>query len=325
MRRRDVLLAGSALLAAPSLARAQAGRTLTLYTSQPQQDAQRTVDGFMAATPGLRVEFVRDGTTQLMARLRAEFAAGAPRPDVLLIADSVTLESLKVENRLQAHAAANIAAYPAGTHDPARFWFGTKLITTGIVYNRAAPVRPETWADLLDPRLRGQIVMPAPAVSGAAMIHVAALAQSPAHGWDYLRRLAENRVRPSGGNGDVMRQVAGGERLYGIIVDFLPIRERARGVPVEFVFPRDGVSAISEPAAILSTARNVDDARRFVDFLISRPGQELASAMGYMPALPGVAPPAGFPPEVRVLPFDAARALADDATIRRQIQAVFGE
>jgi iron(III) transport system substrate-binding protein len=301
--------------------------TLTLYTSQPQQDAQRTVDAFMAANPTIRVEWVRDGTTQLMARLRAEFAAGNPRPDVLLIADAVTMESLKAENRLAAHPEANLSGYPDGVHDPQRFWFGTKLITTGIVVNRAAPMRPESWADLTRPELRGQIVMPSPNVSGAAMIDIAAKAQAPGLGWDYLRRLAENRVRPAGGNGDVMRQVAGGERLYGVIVDFLPLRERARGVPVEFVFPREGVSAISEPVAILRSARNVEAAKRFVDFLISRQGQELASAMGYMPALPGVPVPAPFQgvTNVRLLPFDAAAALRDDQAIRRQIREVFGE
>lgn len=306
---------------------AAAQQTLTVYTSQPQQDAQRTVDAFMAAHPNIRVEWVRDGTTQLMARLRAEFAAGNPRPDVLLIADSVTMESLKAENRLLAYPEANVEGYPAGVHDPQRFWFGTKLITTGIVVNRAAPFRPTSWADLLRPELRGQIVMPSPAVSGAAMVDIAAKAQAPGLGWDYFRRLAQNRVRPTGGNGDVTRQVAGGERLYGIIVDFLPLREQARGVPVDFVFPREGVSAISEPVAILRSARNVEAAKRFVDFLISRPGQELASAMGYMPAMTGIAPPATFGgvTSVNLLPFDAAAALRDDATIRRQIREIFGE
>lgn len=299
--------------------------TLTLYTSQPQQDAQRTVDAFMAANPGIRVEWVRDGTTQIMARLRAEIAAGNPRADVLLIADSVALEALKAEGRLMAYPQANLAGYPDGTHDPQRMWFATKLITTGIVYNTSAPVRPTSWADLVRPELRGQIVMPSPDVSGAAMVHLATLAQQPGLGWDYVRRLAENRVRPSGGNGPIMQQVSGGQRLYGIVVDFLPIRAKAGGAPVEFVFPTEGVSAISEPVAILSTARQADAAKRFVDFLISRQGQELASAMGYMPALPGVPVPAGFPAEVKVFPFDAARALREDATIRAQVRQIFGE
>jgi iron(III) transport system substrate-binding protein len=318
-------IAALTLSVSAALAQTAAPVTLTLYTSQPQQDAQRTVDAFMAANPGIKVEWVRDGTTQIMARLRAEIAAGTPRADILLIADSVTMETLKGEGRLMAHPQANVAGYADGTHDPQRFWFGTKLITTGIVFNTSAQVRPTTWADLLRPELRGQIVMPSPDVSGAAMIHIATIAQQPGMGWDYFRRLAESRVRPAGGNGPIMQQVSGGQRLYGIVVDFLPIRAKASGAPVEFVFPTEGVSAISEPVAILSTTRQEAAAKRFVDFLISRPGQELASAMGYMPALPGVSPPAGFPAEVKILPFNAAQALRDEAQIRAQIRQIFGE
>lgn len=326
IRRRDVLLAGVAAPFIAGHARAQTPATLTLYTSQPQQDAQRTVDAFMAADPTVRVEFVRDGTTQLMARLRAEFAAGQPRPDVLLIADSVTMEGLKAENRLLAHPDAPVAAYPADLHDPQRFWFATKLITTGIVTHRSATVTPTSWNDLLRPEIRGQIVMPSPLVSGAAMIQFAAMSQNPAFGWSWFERLAQNRVRVQGGNGDVMRQIAGGERLYGVIVDFLPIREAARGVPVAFHFPSEGVPAISEPVAILSTTRQPQAARRFVDFLVSEAGQRLASTMGYVPALPGIPVPAGFPERerIRVMPLDPARALAQDAEIRRQFERIFG-
>ena len=40
---------------------------LVLYTSQPNADAQTTVDGFMAANPGIKVDWVRDGTPQIWA------------------------------------------------------------------------------------------------------------------------------------------------------------------------------------------------------------------------------------------------------------------
>ena len=46
----------------------------------------RTVDAFTAAYPDVAVEWIRAGTTEVMARLEAEFAAGDPQPDVLLIA-----------------------------------------------------------------------------------------------------------------------------------------------------------------------------------------------------------------------------------------------
>ncbi|MGD9864075.1 MAG: Fe(3+) ABC transporter substrate-binding protein, partial [Pseudodonghicola sp.] len=52
-------LAALLALAVPFGAQAE---TLTLYTSQPNADAQQTVDAFMAANPGIEVEWVRDGT-----------------------------------------------------------------------------------------------------------------------------------------------------------------------------------------------------------------------------------------------------------------------
>ncbi|MCY4486845.1 MAG: extracellular solute-binding protein, partial [Deltaproteobacteria bacterium] len=90
---------------------------LVVYTSQPNRDAQQTVDAFKAQHAGVEVEWIRDGTTKVMAKLRAEFAAGSPRPDVLLIADTVTMEGLKREGRLMAHADAPVSAYEPALYD----------------------------------------------------------------------------------------------------------------------------------------------------------------------------------------------------------------
>ena len=189
-----------------------------------------------------------------------------------------------------------------------------------------APFVPRRWADLLDARARNQVAMPSPAVSGAAAIHITALAQNPALGWSYVERLVANGVQARGGNGPVMQAVAGAERAFGIAIDYLPIREAARGAPVRFVFPEDGVSAITEPAAILSTARNVPAAVAFMTFLLSREGQELASRQGFLPADPAVAPPAGFPDprSIRVMPLDAARAAREQEEILRRFAQLAG-
>jgi len=85
--------------APPPAAQAPTGR-LVLYTSQLQQDAQQTVDAFRRVNPGVQVDWTRDGTTQLMNRIRAEITAGNPQADVLLIADAMTMEALKAERRL---------------------------------------------------------------------------------------------------------------------------------------------------------------------------------------------------------------------------------
>lgn len=312
------LTAGHAALAASG--------ELVIYTSQPNKDAQQTVDAFNKVHPDVKVEWIRDGTTKVMAKLRAEFAAGAPKPDVLLIADSVTMAGLKRDGRLMAYPNAPVQPYDAGIYDADKHYFGTKLLTTGIVYNTSAPMKPASWQDLLKPEAKGLIAMPSPLTSGAALIHLATLTDHPKLGWSYYDRLAEHGARAKGGNGGTLKAVAGGEKLYGMVVDFLPIRAKAKGSPVEFVFPEEGVSAISEPVAILSTAKNAEAAKAFVDFLLSVDGQKLASSQGYMPAHPDVAPPPGFPDlkSITIMPLDAEKALNNAEMNKKKFAEVFG-
>lgn len=313
-------------LGLPGIAAAQEGKLL-IYTSQPNTDAQQTIDAFKAKFPKVDVSFVRDGTPRVMAKLQAEFAAGQPQPDVLLIADSVTMEGLKRDNRLLPHPAAPVGPYDPALHDKDRTWFSTKLITTGIVYNTRAAMVPTSWNDLTKPEAKGQLAMPSPLASGAALIHTVTLAGNLPSGWSFYEQLQKNGAMAAGGNGDILRQVATGEKLYGMIVDFMPIREKAKGAPVAFVAPAEGLSAVTEPVAILRTAKNPEAAKAFVDFLLSKEGQELARKQGYVPAHPEVAPPEGFPPRasMKLMAFDPAAALAAEAASRKRFADIFGQ
>lgn len=330
MRRRAFGIGAAGLaamtLARPALAQAEVSGPLVIYTSQLEPDAAGTVEAFRRRHPAVQVEWIRGGTGQIMTRLRAEIAAGVPRPDVLLLADSLTFETLKAEGRLRASPEVTTAGIPTEHLDAGRSYFGTKLITTGIMHHQRAPFVPRRWEDLLGARARNGVAMPSPAVSGAAAIHLLALMQNPALGWSYVERLVANGVQARGGNGPVMQAVAGAERAFGIVIDYLPIREAARGAPVRFVFPEDGVSAITEPAAILSTARNVPAATAFITFLLSREGQELASRQGFLPADPEVAPPAGFPDprSIRVMPLDPVRAAREQEDALRRFAGLVG-
>jgi iron(III) transport system substrate-binding protein len=322
---RITLSIAAALWAGTALAQDVSG-TLTLYTSQPNADAQATVDAFMAAYPDVEVEWFRDGTTKVMAKLRAEFAAGQPQPDVLLIADMVTMEGLEAEGRLMPYPEADISAYDPAIMDDEGHYFSTKLITTGIVYNTAAEMIPASYTDLLRDEAAGQIAMPSPLTSGAATIHMAALTAHPDLGWEFYEGLAEQGAIPDGGNGGTYRAVAGGEKLYGFVVDFLPIRNKLDGAPVAFVFPEEGVSAVTEPAAILSTAQNPAAAKAFIDFLLSPEGQQLAADQGYLPAHPDITPPEGFPAraDIKLIEFDPAAALANDQANKARFVDIFG-
>ncbi|MBS7707589.1 ABC transporter substrate-binding protein [Chelatococcus asaccharovorans] len=300
--------------------------TLTLYTSQSPEIAQQTVDAFQAKHPDIKVEWTRNGTSQLMNVLRAEIQAGAVKPDVLLVADTINLGLLKKEGRLMAYPDAKVGGYDAGTYDKDKMFFGTKIVATGIAYNTASAKPVATWGELLTEDNRGQIAVPSPLYSGAALNHLHSVVDVPGIGWDFYKGLAKIGVTPEGGNGPALKAVASGLAKYGIIADADVIRAKASGSPVDLIFPKDGVSFITEPVAILSTTKHPEAAKTFVDFLLSKDGQALVAQQGNMPIDPSVTPPAGFPKlsDIKLLPMDADKAVGTDRQVRETFTSIFG-
>lgn len=305
---------------------ALANETLTIYTSQPTEDAQQTVAAFEKANPDIKVNWIRDGTTKLIARLHAEMAAGASMPDVLLIADSVTMEALKEQNLLEAYQSKEAVPYDKALYDQDGYYYGTKLITTGIAYHQQAPMKPTSWKDLAKPEVKNMVTMPSPLYSGAALIHLAALTDDPTLGWDYYKQLKANGTMPQGGNGAVVSALASGSKGYGVLVDYLAIREKAKGAPIEFVFPEEGVSMVTEPVAMMKGSKNTEAAQKFIDFVISKDGQELVLQQGYLPAHPDLSVPSGFPPrdQIKLMKFDAEKALKESEANKEKFSEMFG-
>ncbi|HEX6794354.1 MAG TPA: ABC transporter substrate-binding protein [Casimicrobiaceae bacterium] len=319
-------LAGALLACVALPAAAQPAGKLVLYTSQPDRDAQRTVEGFRKKNPGVEVEIFRSGTTEVMSKLMAEVAAGAPRADVLLIADALSMEKLKAAGELKAYPEADVRELPPDAYDKDKTYFGTKIITTGIIVNRQATMKPKSWNDLVKPEAKGQVALPSPLYSGAAAIHMAALRADPSIGNDYYEKLAKNGAVALRGNGAVLNAVAGGQKMYGIIVEFMALNAKAKGSPVDFVFPAEGVSIVTEPTAILRDTKNPEAARAFVDFLLSKEGQELAVSQGYFPARKDVKPPPGFPDvaSLKILPVDISALEKQDEQNKKRFAELFG-
>ena len=326
--RRNLILAAlcSAVLAAGSAtAQAPTGK-LTLYTSQPERDAAQTVAAFKRVYPGVDVDVFRSGTTEVMGKLAAEFSAGAPKADVLLLADAATMEALKKDGRLQAYPQAKVDGLDAGTYDADRTYFGSKLITTGIAVNTGAKSRPASWADLAKPEYKGQIAMPSPLYSGAAAIMLGTMTSRPDLGWTYFEKLKAADAVAVRGNGAVVTAVANGEKAYGVLVDFMAFNAKAKGSPIDFVFPAEGLPAVTEPVAILKTTQNPAAARAFVDFILSDEGQRLAVAMGYIPAKTGVGMPAWYPPGVKInlMPTDIPKVVQTNTANLKRFSDLFG-
>lgn len=305
---------------------APSGR-LMVYTSQPSDQMAKVVEAFRKAHPDIRVELFRSGTTEVMNKLQAELAAGRPQADIVLIADAVAMTQLKNDNRLLSYSDAPAAKVPETLIDPDRTYFGTKLITTGIVINtNLVKSAPRSWKDLLPASAAGKTILAHPLYSGAAVIHIGTMVQQSEFGWRYLETLARSGAIAARGNGAVIEAVARGEKAYGVIIEYMAFNAKAKGSPVDFVFPEEGVSAITQPVAILKTSRNVEAAKAFVDWQLSLEAQLQSVTQGYFPIFPDIVPPKGYPPvsSLKIMPGDFAAMLANDESNKRRFTELFG-
>jgi len=330
-RRRLILAAGLAaiIVAAATGAQAPDGKPngkLVLYTSQPERDASQTVAAFKRVYPAVEVEVFRSGTSEVMAKLAAEFSGGGSKADVLLLADAASMESLKKEGRLLAYPDAKVAGLDSDTYDADRTYFGSKLITTGIAVNTSAKSRPTSWADLVRPEYKGQIAMPSPLYSGAAAIMLGTMTTRPDLGWAYFEKLKAADAVAVRGNGAVLTAVANGEKSYGVLVDFMAFNAKAKGSPIDFIFPVEGTPAVTEPVAILKTTQNAPAARAFVDFILSDEGQKLAVSMGYIPARASAGSPAWLPPgtKIKLMNTDIPRVVQSNSANLKRFADIFG-
>ncbi|HPP37214.1 MAG TPA: extracellular solute-binding protein, partial [Thermosynergistes sp.] len=78
--------------------------SITLYTSQPQDDVSQLISGFKVEHPDVEVKVFRSGTEEVVSRFLMEVQGGSPQADLLFVADAPTLERLKERNLLEPYA-----------------------------------------------------------------------------------------------------------------------------------------------------------------------------------------------------------------------------
>lgn len=169
--------------------------------------------------------------------------------------------------------------------------------------------------------------MPSPTYSGAAAYNLGVITRNESLGWNWYETLNDNGAVLVQGNGAVARNVASGEQTYGMVVDFLAIRNRNEGSPVDVIYPTEGVPVITEPVGIVKGSPNEAAAQAFVDFLLSQEGQEVAVEIGYMPLREDVMPPEGFPAlsEMIILSAPPAELAETREADKARFSELFGE
>jgi iron(III) transport system substrate-binding protein len=299
---------------------------VVLYTSQPDEDVESLLRSFNSKHPGVEVQVFRSGTEEVVSKVMAEKMTGEIQADVLLLADSVTFDVLKSANVLEPYRSPELAAIPELFADKDGMYCGTKVLATVLLVNSdKVKTLPESWKIMTDPAVKGNGFIASPLYSGAAAYQLGVLVRTEGLGWAYYEGLKANEVSVGKGNGGVITAVAGGEKAYGLVVDYMALRAKLKGSPVDFSYPKEGVTVVTEPVALVKKESPNPDARSFVDFVLSEEGQKLVSSQGYAPVRRGIAAPAGLKgvDELTILDFDPALLAKEREQDKKKFAEIF--
>ncbi|WP_438349341.1 ABC transporter substrate-binding protein [Paenibacillus sp. FA6] len=300
---------------------------LSFYTSQPEEDATQLVQAFNVKYPDVQVETFRSGTEEVAAKIQAEKQAGQVQADVLLLADSVTFESLKSQDLLMSYKSAERDQIADELMDADGMYTGTKVIATILAVNTdKVSTLPTSWQVLTSDEAKDDAIMPSPLYSGAAAYNIGIFSRTDSFGWEFLGKLKANNMSVIKGNGAVLKAVASGEKSYGIVVDYMVAREKAKGSAIELIYPAEGVPIITEPIGIVNNTDSIEAAKVFVDFVLSKDGQELAAEIGYTPIRNGITPPEGLKgiSDLTLLSGDIAILTSEREADKKQFTELFG-
>jgi iron(III) transport system substrate-binding protein len=290
MKRLSLLTAVVAIFLLPLLAaaaevrdKAEAEGKLAFYASMTATDAKALVDGFKQAYPKIDAEFYRTSDSQLMEKMLTESRAGRSLWDVVSETGFYG-HLLKKRGMFAAYDSPERKFYRDAFKDPQGLW--TSIYTTYAVFGYNARNVPKTsvpksYEDLLKPEWKSLIGIESRAYEWFATTMRNMGGEEK--GLAFMRRLAQQQLQPRPGRTLVAQLVAAGEykgsvSVYSQSYEVL----KHSGAPVDWV-PLDPVYASIHPTGINAKAPHPNAARLFMDFLLSKKGQEILRAARRIP------------------------------------------
>ena len=286
-----------AALAATGVASAQKTQ-LTVYTALETDQLKAYTEGFNKVYPDIELTWVRDSTGIITAKIMAEKAA--PKADVIMGVAATSMAIFEQEGMLLPYAPAGLSRIAAQYRDPKNppSWVGMDVWGATICFNTVEAAKrnipkPETWQDLTKPVYKGQVVMPHPASSGTGFFDVTAWLQiyGEANGWKFMDGLHENIAQYMHSGSKPCASAAAGEFVVGISFEYRANREKARGAPVELVFPKEGLGWDLEAIGIVKTTTKLDAAKKLEDWAASDAAMALYAANFAIVAVPSMSKP----------------------------------
>jgi iron(III) transport system substrate-binding protein len=281
---------------------------ITAYTSLEEDDVRVYLEEFNRTHPDIRVNVLRLSTGDLGARMLAE--SSNPQHDVIWGWAVTQMADPRILEMLEPYKPAGIDEVKTEFKDPEHRWFATTGYFAGFCVNnvileqRGLPM-PTSWEDLLDPIYKGHIVVPNPASSGTGYLQIASILQMKGEeeGWKFLEALDENIAQYIKSGSRPCRAAASGEYAIGASFAFSAVKLIMEGYPITLVVPSEGAGYEMEVTGLMKAAKNNDDAKTFMDWLLTPAAAQLYGERSEMSVVPGAKPTeavlnAGLPEDV---------------------------
>ena len=260
---------------------ASAQQKLFVYTSMKESMIGGLKTAFQKKHPDVKVDFQSAGAGKLMAKIAAERESGKIMADVLWTSEVPDFYQLKAQGVLQPYTPTEIKQLFNPLPDYDGSFTAVRLGTLGIAYNtRHIKEAPKSWDDLKKPAFKGAFGIANPALSGTAYMSVAVLSKT--FGWGYFEALRANGAKMGKGSGQVVDDTASGDLVGSLAVDYITLDKVDKGATLSLVYPPE-MLVIPSPVAIFKNTPNLDAAKKFVDFVLSKEGQTIIAEEGTLP------------------------------------------
>jgi len=261
--------------------------SLIWYTSTSIEDIKRLFDAFTKKYPFIKTEFFNAGSARVFNRILNEARAGKVFFDLVAIRGVETHQLVK-EGFLQPYFSPESNAYPKGFKDAKGYWVDYFDAYNVIGYNtKLVPkeVAPKSWDDLLDPRWKGKIAMDEEMYSWYAAM---AVAWGREKAQRFMKALAKQDIQLRRGQTLIAQLMAAGEFHMGMALAHRIEKMKEMGAPVEWVTTLDPVTVSLHPIGVAARAPHSNAAKLFIDFVLSKEGQQVVLAIGRTPSRPGI-------------------------------------
>lgn len=276
--------------------KAESEGEVVVYSTDPEASSARVLAQFHAMFPQIKPTYLRLQAGALYAKLLAERQGNVYLADITQLSDmSFALDFQKRGGYMQ-YVSPELAAYKTDYESsPAGYWTWGALVLAAIAYNPnlvSADEAPKTWKDMLDPKWTDAISVK---VTISGLQHVEWYMLRQLYGDEYWQNLVPLRPHSFDSYVQQFDRLVNGQDKVALTAQYAGfLSMKAKGAPVEFVIPPDGVISAPQPWGIVKEAPHPAAAQLFMDWFLGAPGQTANVAAQYVHSpRSDVAPPPG--------------------------------